>query len=94
MDLQQTLQTLYTERATLIHVLAELEDLRQHRDGAGEVHSPKRRGRKFMSPEERKEVSERMKRYWAKRHAVGSAGSAKGYEFRNWRGARKTGQHL
>lgn len=29
-----------------------------------------RRGRKFMNPEERREVSERMRRYWAGRKAT------------------------
>jgi hypothetical protein len=72
MDLQQTLRTLYTERATLNQVIVELEDLRQHRNGSGDLPHPKRRGRKFMGAEERQAVSERMKRYWAARHAAGA----------------------
>lgn len=72
MDLHQTLRTLYTERATLIQAIAQLEDLRQRRDGVRDVHHPKRRGRKSMGLEERKKVSERMKRYWAVRHAQGA----------------------
>jgi hypothetical protein len=74
MDVQQTLQTLYTERARLIQVIANLEDLRQHRNGGRDLPHPKRRGRKFMGAEERKAVSERMKRYWAMRHAGAQAG--------------------
>jgi len=31
------------------------------------TQSVKRRGRKFMDPEERQEVSNRMKKYWAAR---------------------------
>jgi hypothetical protein len=72
MDLQQTLQTLYTERAMLVQVSAALEDIRQHKDGVRDLHHPKRRGRKFMGAQERRAVSERMKRYWAARHAAGA----------------------
>ena len=43
--------------------IAQLESLNSP-DG---IHLPKRRGRKFMGPEERKEVAERMRRYWAGR---------------------------
>jgi hypothetical protein len=68
-DLQQTLQALYTERARPDQVIAALEDLRQHNDGIPTEHRAKRRGRKFMSPEEWRKVSERMKRYWASRRA-------------------------
>ena len=62
MDLQQTLRDLYNERARLDQVIAALEDLRQHDNGIPAQRRVKRRGRKFMSAEERKEVSERMKR--------------------------------
>ena len=71
MDLQQTLRALYLERARIDQVIAALEDLRQHDNGIPAEHRAKRRGRKFMSAEERKAVSERMKRYWSTRHAAG-----------------------
>ena len=65
MDLSKTIAELYEERTRLDRVIASLEQL-------GESSSPvsistPRRGRKFMSPEERREVSERMRRYWAGR---------------------------
>lgn len=34
-------------------------------DSIETVEAPGRRGRKFMGPAEREEVSKRMKRYWA-----------------------------
>jgi hypothetical protein len=36
----------------------------------------KRRGRKFMNEDDRKDVSERMKRYWAKRRETSSPGGS------------------
>ena len=58
---------LYEEKARLDKVIASLEQL-----GVDSVPVPiraPRRGRKFMSPEERREVSERMRKYWAERKA-------------------------
>jgi hypothetical protein len=49
-------------------VIASLEELQR---SAGPLpalaQSVKRRGRKFMDPKERQEVSDRMKKYWAAR---------------------------
>jgi hypothetical protein len=61
-------------RAELERIKGAIACLEQLRDGtAGELISAMktrdRRGRKFMPPEERKEVSARMKRYWASRRA-------------------------
>jgi hypothetical protein len=68
MDLNKAIQQLYAEKERLERVIASLEELQQ---SAGAVpvltHSVKRRGRKFMDPKERQEVSERMKKYWAGR---------------------------
>ncbi len=67
MDLRNTIAELYAEKAKLDNVIASLEQL-----GAGPLPVPitvSRRGRKFMSPQERHEVSERMRRYWAQRKA-------------------------
>ncbi|PWU12016.1 MAG: hypothetical protein C5B51_01685 [Terriglobia bacterium] len=66
MDLRQTLKTLYAERQQLQRTIAALEQL----DGSagtrrGASDNPKKRGRKFMGSAERKQVGERMKRYWA-----------------------------
>jgi len=76
MDLNKAIQELYAEKEKLERVIASLEEL-QRAAGAprgtppsippGSPKSGKRRGRKSMSPKERREVSERMKRYWASR---------------------------
>jgi len=68
MDLSKTIAELYEEKTRLDRVIASLEQL-------GEDPSPMpmmthRRGRKFMSPQERRQVSERMRRYWAGRKAI------------------------
>jgi hypothetical protein len=68
MDLYKTIQDLYAEKEKLERVIASLEELQQT---TGSVPLPpsvgKRRGRKSMGANERQEVSERMKRYWANR---------------------------
>src|SRR5690242_16511152 len=63
MDLSHILDQLHAERQRLVLLIVNMEALL---DG----HPPaarKRRGRKFMGPEERKQVGERIKPYWAKR---------------------------
>ncbi len=68
MDLYKTIQELYAEREKLERVIASLEELQKTGDPlAGLTQSVKRRGRKSMGPKERREVSERMKKYWEKR---------------------------
>ena len=68
MDLYKAIQELYAEKERLERVIASLEELQR---SAGVVpvltEGAKRRGRKFMAPKERQEVSERMKKYWATR---------------------------
>lgn len=69
MDLYKAIQDLYAEKEKLERVIASLEELQRT---AGAVPPPlskpvKRRGRKSMSSEERQEVSERMRKYWAGR---------------------------
>jgi len=68
MDLFKAIQELYAEKERLERVIASLEELQR---SAGVVppltSGTKRRGRKFMDPKERKEVSDRMKKYWAAR---------------------------
>ena len=69
MDLFKAIQDLYAEKEKLERVIASLEELQRT---AGTVPVPpakpsKRRGRKSMSSEERQEVSERMRKYWAER---------------------------
>ena len=73
MDLYKAIQDLYAEKEKLERVIASLEDL-QRAAGGGIPPVPgagKRRGRKSMGADERQEVSDRMKRYWASRRKPG-----------------------
>lgn len=67
MDLRTTIAALYAEKTRLDRVILSLEQLGNELTPVS-VTAP-RRGRKFMNPEERHEVSERMRRYWAGRKA-------------------------
>jgi hypothetical protein len=62
MDLTETIAELRREKEKLARVIASLEELQ-----SGTTIAAPRRGRKSMSPEERREVAERMKKYWAGR---------------------------
>jgi hypothetical protein len=68
MDFSKTIEELRREKQRLDRVIASLEELKA---SVAETPTPlrTRRGRKSMSPEERREVSKRMKRYWANRLA-------------------------
>lgn len=65
MDLQKAIRELYEEKERIEGVIASLEQYLQT-NGAVTVIKRKR-GRKSMSPEERQEVSARMRNYWASR---------------------------
>ena len=65
MDLTKTLQTLYTDREKLKNMIASFEGLRASPSGIPE--NRRRSGRKSMAAGERRQVSERMKKYWARR---------------------------
>lgn len=68
MDLHKTIQDLYAEKEKLERVIASLEELQRAADANSHVMGrAKRRGRKSMGSQERQEVSERMKKYWAGR---------------------------
>ena len=67
MDLHKTIQDLYAEKEKLERVIASLEELQRAAEANPLMASRKRRGRKSMGAEERQDVSERMKKYWAKR---------------------------
>ncbi|HVW86058.1 MAG TPA: hypothetical protein VHB50_15320 [Bryobacteraceae bacterium] len=64
MDLYQVIRALLEERKRLDNLIQALEDVART---GGVGRSSSRRGRKFMDGPARREVSERMKRYWAKR---------------------------
>ncbi len=70
MDIDKTLRGLYEEKKRLDASIAILEKRLKAVSG----HStPKRRGRKSMSAEERRQVSERMAKYWKARRAEARA---------------------
>ncbi len=64
MDLQKAIRELYAEKERIDGVIASLE---QYLQTGGTIPSKRRRGRKSMGPEERQEVSARMRNYWASR---------------------------
>jgi hypothetical protein len=66
MDLYAVIRELRNEKQRLDRIIRELESME---GGAvlALMHRAKRRGRKSMSAEERREVSQRMKKYWASR---------------------------
>jgi hypothetical protein len=68
MDLSTILRDLKAQREKLVETIATMEAI-MHADGTSLSNVPaKRRGRKFMGEEERREVSKRMHRYWESRH--------------------------
>ena len=67
MDLNKAIQQLYAEKERLERVIASLEELQRSAGAVPVLTGVKRRGRKFMDPKERQEVSDRMKKYWAAR---------------------------
>jgi hypothetical protein len=71
MDLYKVIQDLYAEKEKLERVIASLEELQKTGTPLPALtHARSRRGRKSMGSRERKEVSERMKKYWeSRRHS-------------------------
>jgi hypothetical protein len=69
MELDILIRRLTDERAKLDSVIESLEELRKAVNESGKKLG-KKRGRKFMDEQGRKEVSERMKKYWAARRAA------------------------
>lgn len=74
MDLTKAIRELYEEKKRLDEVIARLEAILE--GGLPRAGAPRRRGRAGMSPQERLEVSRRMKEYWARRRQ--GPGGAKG----------------
>jgi hypothetical protein len=67
MDLSDAIQKLYAEKESLVRAISALEALEQDSKMGSAAVRRSRRGRKSMNPEERQEVSLRMKKYWASR---------------------------
>jgi hypothetical protein len=68
MDLYKAIRQLYEERAKLDRLIATLEEFQKNGPVTpADAGAAKRRGRKTMGEEERREVSERMRQYWASR---------------------------
>ncbi len=68
MDLHKIIEDLHAERSRLDAVIRSLEILLEESGGSLTASAArKRRGRKSMSQEERRKVSQRMREYWAKR---------------------------
>jgi hypothetical protein len=67
MDLSDAIQKLYAEKESLIRAISALEALQHDAKIGASASNRSRRGRKSMNPEERQEVSLRMKKYWAER---------------------------
>jgi hypothetical protein len=69
-DLYRTIRTLHEERKRLEKLIESLESLQSSENGLGGPKPLGRRGRKGMNADERRKVSERMKKYWEKRRAA------------------------
>lgn len=67
MNIAETLRELHAEKYRVIRAIEKLEALCA--EGHGGLRATSKRGRKFMPPEERQQVSERMRNYWAKRRS-------------------------
>lgn len=68
MDLSKALQELYAEKEKLEHSIALLEELQKNENPRPQrVQGKSRRGRTTMGLEERRQVSSRMRVYWANR---------------------------
>ena len=73
MNIHQAIKELLAEKERLDRAIAHLEGMQKQR-GDGDAPQ-KRRGRKTMDAQARREVSERMKRYWEARRRNGRPNS-------------------
>jgi hypothetical protein len=75
MNLMETLRELHAEKEKIVRAIEALETLCAERQGT--LSAASKRGRKFMPVEERRQVSERMRGYWAKRRSSQPARASK-----------------
>lgn len=79
MNVAEIIASLEAERAKIDATLVYLRDLEDSHPSSigGVLNRPHRkRGRKGMSPNEREEVSRRMKKYWASQRKLRKNGNA------------------
>ena len=69
MDLYHIIDQLVRERTRVQRIIESLEAIDGGASGGEALPVAKRRGRRSMDGAARREVSERMKQYWAKRRA-------------------------
>jgi hypothetical protein len=69
MELQPVIEFLMRQKLALDETIACLERLHSASTPTEAPVAAKRRGRKFMAPEDRQKVSERMKEYWQARRS-------------------------
>ena len=68
MNVEELIRDLYSQKERLVRAIALLEELAVYRQGPSPfIERTERRGRKSMGADERREVSQRMKKYWAAR---------------------------
>ncbi len=72
MDLNPPIRYLREQHAKLVAAIERLEELAGSTNGSAPAPRS-RRGRKSMGAAERREVSERMKKYWASRRKARGA---------------------
>jgi hypothetical protein len=78
-DLSKVIHSLLEEKQQLDSVILSLETLEKAGGASISANSGQikmRRGRKFLPPEERRRVSERMKKYWQTRKASQDTGGS------------------
>jgi len=67
-NVAELIRELHSQKDKLVRAIALLEELAADRQGIKHYSGrTERRGRKSMGPDERREVSQRMKKYWAAR---------------------------
>ena len=69
MDLYEIIGELVAERNRIVRIIASLEEAVAGRGAKAAPAPKKRRGRKSMDAGARREVSERMRKYWAARRS-------------------------
>ena len=78
MDFYHAIRELLEEKKRLDRLIAALEAIQNGELEEKAVSARHRRGRKAMSDDERREVSARMKRYWATRRNSSNGDSSNG----------------